>query len=243
MKKLAIGCAIVLVLAGAVIAGVSYYAYRQARAMFAQFAELGQVPEIEQRVRNKSAFVAPANEELTARQVERLVQVQTRVRQRIGERFGELERKYKVLADKREATIADAPTLLAAYRDLAAGWLEAKRIQVDALNEAGLSLQEYRWIRDQAYKAIGVPFMDFDVGADVPMGASGAPACISMANKLRLVRPRYVVDVQQTARIEQYPGFPELLQRDYYLEAEFEEVKLYRSRDDLTDPEIPSSPI
>lgn len=163
MKKLAIGCAIVLVLAGAVIGGVSYYAYRQARAMFAQFAELGQVPEIEQRVHNKSAFVAPANEELTARQVERLVQVQTRVRQRIGERFGELERKYKVLADKRDATIADAPTLLAAYRDLAAGWLEAKRIQVEALNEAGLSLQEYRWIRNQAYKALGVPFMDFDV--------------------------------------------------------------------------------
>jgi hypothetical protein len=164
MKKLAIGCLIVLMLAGVVVAGVSYYAYRQARAMFAQFAELGQVPEIEQRVRNKSAFVPPANEELTARQVERLVQVQTRVRQRIGERFGELERKYKVLSEKENATIADAPTLLAAYRDLAAGWLDAKRIQVDALNEAGLSLQEYRWIRDQAYKAIGMAYMDFDVG-------------------------------------------------------------------------------
>jgi 4-amino-4-deoxy-L-arabinose transferase-like glycosyltransferase len=92
-------------------------------------------------------------------------------------------------------------------------------------------------------RKMATPFMDFDVGADVPMGASGAPACISMANKLRLVRPRYVVDVQQTARIEQYPGFPELLQRDYYLEAEFEEVKLYRSRDDPSDPEIPSAPI
>jgi hypothetical protein len=162
MKKLAIGCLIVVVLAGAVVAGVSYYTYRQARAMFAQVAELGQIPEIEQRVVNKSAFVPPANEELTARQVERLVQVQARVRQRIGERFGELERKYKLLAEK-DATLADAPSLLAAYRDLAAGWLDAKRIQVDALNEASLSLQEYRWIRDQAYKALGVPFMDFDV--------------------------------------------------------------------------------
>jgi hypothetical protein len=92
-------------------------------------------------------------------------------------------------------------------------------------------------------RKMATPFMDFDVGADVPLGASGAPACISMANMLRLVRPRYVVDVQRTARIEQYPGFPELLRRDYYLEAEFEEVKLYRSRDDLIDPEIPSAPL
>jgi hypothetical protein len=163
MKKLAIGCLIVLVLAGAVIAGVSYYAYRQARAMFAQFAELGQVPEIEQRVRNKSAFVPPASEELTARQVERLVQVQARVRKRLGERFAELESRYKVLSEKQNPTIVDAPMLLSAYRDLAAGWVDAKRSQVEALNEADLSLQEYRWIRNQAYKALGVPFMDFDV--------------------------------------------------------------------------------
>jgi hypothetical protein len=164
MKKLAIGCLIVLVLAGAVVASVSYYAYRQARAMFAQFAELGQVPEIEQRVRNKGAFVPPTTEDLTERQVERLVLVQTRVRQRLGERFGEFQHKYKVLTEKENPTIADAPTLIAAYRDVAPGWLDAKRSQVEALNEAGLSLQEYRWIRDQVYKALGVPFMDFDVG-------------------------------------------------------------------------------
>jgi hypothetical protein len=176
MKKLAIGCLIVLVLAGAVIAGVSYYAYRQARAMFVQFAELGQVPEIEQRVRNKSAFVAPSSDELTARQVERLVQVQARVRQRLGEKFADLERRYKALSEKQNPTIADAPTLLSAYRDLAAGWVDAKRSQVDALNEADLSLQEYRWIRDQAYKALGVPFMDFDVAKLVEEIRAGGKA-------------------------------------------------------------------
>jgi hypothetical protein len=176
MKKLAIGCLIVLVLAGVVIAGVSYYAYRQARAMFVQFAELGQVPEIEQRVRNKSAFVPPESEELTAKQVERLVQVQARVRRKLGERFAELERRYKVLSDKQNPTIADAPALLNAYRDLAAGWVDAKRTQVEALNEADLSLQEYRWIRNQAYKALGVPFMDFDVAKLVEEIRAGGTA-------------------------------------------------------------------
>ena len=173
MKKLAVGCLVVLVLAGVAVAGVSYYAYRQARAMFVQFAELGQVPEIEQSIRNKSAFVPPASDELTPGQVERLMKVQARVRQRLGERFGEFERKYKALADKEKATIADAPALLAAYRDVAAGWLDAKRSQVEALNEAGLSLQEYRWIRDRAYRALGVPFMDFDVSKIVEEIRSG----------------------------------------------------------------------
>lgn len=163
MKKLAIGCLVVVVLCGIAVAGVSYYAYRQARSMFAQFAELGQVPNLEQSIRNKSAFVPPTSEELTQGQLDRLMKVQGRVRQRLGERFSELERKYKTLAEKENATIADAPALLAAYRDLAAAWLDGKRTQVDALNEANLSLQEYRWIRDQAYRALGVPFMDFDV--------------------------------------------------------------------------------
>jgi hypothetical protein len=67
------------------------------------------------------------------------------------------------LAEKKEATLADAPALLSAYRDLAATWLDAKRNQVEALNNANLSLEEYRWIRDQAYRALGQPFMDLDI--------------------------------------------------------------------------------
>jgi hypothetical protein len=65
------------------------------------------------------------------------------------------------------------PALMAAYRDLAAAWLDAKRSQVEALNDVGLSLEEYRWIRDQAYQAIGIPFMDFDVGKLVEQVRSG----------------------------------------------------------------------
>lgn len=174
MKKLAIGCGVVLVLVGIAVAGVSYYAYRQARSMFAQFSELGQVPEIERGVRVRTAFTPPATEELTPEQVEKLVRVQEHVRKRLGERFTELERKYKTLADKPEATIVDLPALMAAYRDVAAGWVEAKRSQVDALNAAELSLDEYRWIRDHAYRALGTPYMDFDVGKIVEQIRSGS---------------------------------------------------------------------
>jgi hypothetical protein len=174
MKKLVIGCAVVLVVACIAFAGVSYYVYRQARTMWSQVATLKEVPDIERDVRNKDPFVAPASAVLTEVQVERLLKVQAHIRQRLGARFAELEQKYKSLSSKETATIADLPALMAAYRDLAAAWLDAKRSQVEALNDVGLSLEEYRWIRDQAYQALGIPFMDFDVGKLVEQIASGA---------------------------------------------------------------------
>ena len=57
----------------------------------------------------------------------------------------------------------DAPEIISAYRDLAAAYMDAKRAQVDALNRAGLSMEEYRWTRSQAYAALGMPLMDLDV--------------------------------------------------------------------------------
>jgi hypothetical protein len=164
MKKFAIGCGIALLLTGMAAGGVAYYVYRQVSSTFTQFAELGKVPEIERAVRNQARFEPPASEELTEAQVRRLVQVQTAVRQRLGERMKTFEAKYKDLTEKKEASVTDAPAILRAYADLAVTWLEAKRTQVDALNAAGLSLDEYRWIRDQAYRAAGMPFMDLDLG-------------------------------------------------------------------------------
>lgn len=174
MKKLAIGCIGVLLLLGLVAAGVAYYAYRQFRSTIVQFAELGEIADIEGTVRVKEAFVPPPTEELSREQIERLVRVQTLVVKRLGERVADFEAKYKTLSQKENATIADAPAILAAYRDMASGWLEAKRTQVEALNEVGFSLEEYRWVRDQAYRALGVPYVDFDIGRlveDVRRGA------------------------------------------------------------------------
>jgi hypothetical protein len=174
MKKLAIGCLGVLLLLGLVAAGVAYYTYRQLRSTIVQLAELGQVADIERSLRVQGGFTPPVSEELTREQLERLLRVQALVVQRLGERVADFEKRYKALSAKENATIADAPAILAAYRDMAAAWLEAKRSQVEALNEVGLSLEEYRWVRDQAYRALGMPYVDFDIGRlveDVRRGA------------------------------------------------------------------------
>jgi hypothetical protein len=173
MKKLAIGCGIVLVLLGVVAAGVGYYVYRQASSIFAQLRDLERLPEIERGVRVQSTYTPPATGELTVAQVERLVKVQELVRQRLGQRFAELEAKYKTLMDKKEATAADVPALVGAYRDMAAAWMEAKRSQVDALNTVDMSLTEYKWIREQSYRALGVAYMDLDVSKIVEQIRSG----------------------------------------------------------------------
>jgi hypothetical protein len=163
MKKLAIGCGVVVLVLGVCAAGVAYYVYRQISSTVAQFAELAQVPDLERSVQNRAPFTPPSSEELTDGQVEKLVVVQAEVRRRLGERIAAFEEKYRMLADKKEADVTDAPAVFQAYADLAKMWLDAKRGQIDALNAAGLSLEEYRWIRHQAYRAAGLAFVDLDL--------------------------------------------------------------------------------
>ena len=163
MKKLAIGCGLVVLVTCVAAAAAAYYVFRQVSSAVTQLAELSQAPELERGIRNRSVFVAPPSGELSDAQVEKLVRVQSEVRARLGARIAEFEAKYRTLAAKESATVADAPAVLRAYSDMAAAWLDAKRGQVEALNAAGLSLDEYRWIREQAYRALGQPFVDLDI--------------------------------------------------------------------------------
>jgi hypothetical protein len=199
MKKLAIGCGIVVLLVCAVVVGVAVYGAVKLRGTVEQFAQLRQLPDLEREVRVKAPFTPPSSGELTSSQVDRLVQVQKRVRDQLGANAAAFQRTYKALIDKKEANTTDIPALLSAYRDLAAMYLDAKRTQVSALNEAGLSLGEYRWIRSAAYQAIGAPYMDVDFAriaasakagtqpADIPATLEGAFKGAAPAGNVKLV--------------------------------------------------------
>lgn len=173
MKKFAIGCAVVLGLGAAGATAASWYAYHKVSSAFAGFAQLSTIPDLERSVRNQGPYTPPASGEPSPKQLDRLLQVQQAVRDRLGTRANEIEYRYRKLLAKKEATAVDAPELISAYRDLAAAYMDAKRAQVDALNRAGLSLEEYRWTRSQAYGALGMPLMDLDIAgiiADVKQG-------------------------------------------------------------------------
>ena len=175
MKKIAIGCAVVLVLLAAAAGVGSYLVYRKVSTAFGDFAQLGAVPALERNVRNKSSYTPPPSEELTDSQLQRLMRVQATVRAKLGDKGAELQQKYKTLLEKENATALDLPALVSAYRDIAIAYIDAKRVQVAALNQEGFSIGEYRWVRNQAYAALGMPMMDVDVAKiveDVRAGRS-----------------------------------------------------------------------
>jgi hypothetical protein len=177
MKKLLIGCLVLAVVLAVTAGAASYYLYRKVDSTISGFKELGTVPALERSVRNKTPFTPPASGELTGAQLDRYLAVQQQVRARLGAGAAEIEQKYKTLLAKDSATIVDAPAIISAYRDLAKTYVEAKRAQVAALNDAGLSLDEYRWVRRQAYAGIGIPLMELDVAqimADVKAGRTPA---------------------------------------------------------------------
>jgi hypothetical protein len=167
VKKLAIGCLVVLVVLGVAGSFAAYYVYSVVKtkvgASLAKFEAFSKAPELERQVKNTGPFNPPGSGVLTPTQVERFVAVQTAVRAQLGARFADLERRYKALLDKKEATALDLPELISAYGDLAQIWIAAKKAQVDALNAQGLSLAEYRWVRDRSYRALGLPVMSVDI--------------------------------------------------------------------------------
>ena len=163
MKKLAIGCGVLLLLGMVGAGGASYYAYHRVSSAFTGFAELGSLPQIEGSVKNQRPFEPPPAGEPSQAQIERLLEIQGNVRARLGARADEIEHRYRRLLAKDSVTAVDVPELVSAYRDLAAAYMDGKRAQVEALNRTGLSLEEYRWVRSQTYGALGMSLVEVDV--------------------------------------------------------------------------------
>jgi len=162
MKKLVIGCLFFVLLLGigGAIAGY-FFVYRPARQYVASFAELSKVAEADTRVANTSAFTPPASGELTPQMVERFMAVQDAIKSRLGTRMDMLQEKYKKFDNQTERPgIAD---VIGAYRDIAGIITEAKLAQVDALNAQQFSLAEYAWVRNEVYRAAGLPAPGFDL--------------------------------------------------------------------------------
>ena len=170
MKKLAIGCVVLLVLGIAGIAAVSYGFSRisgtVASAAEGFVAELSALPELERDVQKQGPYTPPPSGEPSREQVERLVEVQQAIRTRLGPRAADLERRYQRLVARNNHDLSD-------YREYAATYLDAKRAQVDALNRVGISLDEYRWTRAQVYAALGVPLVDLDLTRIVASASGG----------------------------------------------------------------------
>ena len=161
MKKLLIGCLVLLVLGGIVAAVGSYFLYRAASGVVERAQNylqgMNELGELEKQITNRAPHVPPASGELTEDQVQRFVRVQDSVRASLGQRFEEIEKKYEHLKGGTDANRQPSVTeMMTALGDLANLFVQARRFQVNALNQERFSQDEYSWVRDQIFQAAGV---------------------------------------------------------------------------------------
>ncbi|TVQ29727.1 MAG: hypothetical protein EA370_14630 [Wenzhouxiangella sp.] len=158
MPKIIGGCLIVLFVL-AVAGGLTGYfmfvkpAYEFATGV-AGFAT--EYQELNQSVRQRG-YQPPQDGQITQDQFQRFLAAQSQMRTGMEGRLSELEEKWREIeADMkrrdREPTITEMVT---AYRDLGDLLLEAKRQQVAALNANRFSLEEYVFVRNTVYRALG----------------------------------------------------------------------------------------
>jgi hypothetical protein len=163
MKKgLLIGCSALLLL---VVIGGAFAWFKVLAPMMRAGSEIvSVVRQVEQferlnrDVRNQRPYSAPADGVLSPAQVDAVLGVQRHIKQGMAERFKELEERYQRLeadlkASGRQPGIED---LARAYGDLFGLIIDAKRLQVEALNRQGVSLAEYQWARAVTLQAAGI---------------------------------------------------------------------------------------
>jgi hypothetical protein len=170
MSKLAIGCVGLLAVGVVGAAGASYCAYHKATSAIGPVVELSSLGGIDRSVRKQGPYTPPPSGEPSRAQVERLLEVQRAVRDRLGTRADELYRRYRRYFEPVDGAPAQIGGSLDSARlglrislDFAGIFVDGKRAQVDALNRAGMSREEYRWTRSRVYAALGVPFMEIDI--------------------------------------------------------------------------------
>ncbi|KIQ55143.1 hypothetical protein [Meiothermus taiwanensis] len=137
------------------LAGWAAYAFliRPAQTLVNDFR---QIIALDNKVERQTAYTPPANGELSTDQVQRFVQVQRYVKQQLGERYRRVEARLNQLANQQVGQLVlDYRTALDLFREGGSLVLDAKGIQVQALNQQGFSLEEYAWVRAQVYAALG----------------------------------------------------------------------------------------
>ncbi|GAB4167360.1 MAG: hypothetical protein Kow0020_00160 [Wenzhouxiangellaceae bacterium] len=179
MKKLAIGCFVVLLVAAVAGGGIVYFkVIKPGMQMAGTFIELGeQFRELDRQIENRRPWDPPEGTELTEAQLGRFLSAQRLIRERLAGRLDELNRKYKTIEQELKASGGQAGIreILGAYGDLGTLLLEAKKAQVEALNAQQFSPEEYAWVRNRVYAALGQPVAQLDLSG-ASTGEAGWPS-------------------------------------------------------------------
>jgi hypothetical protein len=154
VKKILTGCLIVAVIAMIGMGVAGYYAYRLARPMLENagdyMARAREMSQLGDRIANKAPFVPPRNGELTAAQVDRFLAVQGRVRDELDDRWAEIETRSAEIRKQTEdySRVLSFSEVSSIFSELANTYIEARRVQVNALNIQGAQKPQIRKLPD-----------------------------------------------------------------------------------------------
>lgn len=159
MPKFLAGCLIVIVVL--VVAGgtAGYFFLVKPAYEFVTDVEgfVREYAELNEQVDRTDRYQPPGDGSMTAEQFQRFLVAQRDMRKAMEGRMTELKETLESMQEDidredRDMSIAE---LASAYRGLGELLLEAKRAQVEALNRYNFSLQEYMYVRNQSYRALG----------------------------------------------------------------------------------------
>ncbi len=162
MKKILGGCLVVVIVAAIGLGVAAFYAYRAMRPVIDNASNYMDKARIVERmgatIVNKAPYAEPANGELTREQVERFLAVQTRVRDELGDKWSEVEKKSAAIRARAEQGSTDwtLTEFTQVFSEIANIWIDARKAQVNALNIHKFSESEYQWVRRRVYEAAGV---------------------------------------------------------------------------------------
>lgn len=173
MPKFLVGC--LLVLAVAAIGGVTAGYFLLVKPAYVFVTDVGgfatEFAALNEQVRRDPAFRPPPDGAVDEAQFARFLAAQRDIRSGMEERLPELQARWRAMQaeiDRRDGQV-NVVDLVSASQGLAGLLLSAKRQQVEALDAHGFSLQEYLYVRNQTFLALGVPV------AVASMGEQGGP--------------------------------------------------------------------
>jgi len=158
MKKLAIGCGVIVLLLGVATTVTFYVLAHKARSYLQQSGVMQSIESLGKGVTNNAPFTPPASGQLTDDMVRRFVSVQDAIVEKLGPRFRELaamedEMLRRQAAERRQSTAAED------FKNVTADMgfiLQAQGAWVDGLNQQRFSMDEYQWVRHHVYAAAGL---------------------------------------------------------------------------------------
>ncbi len=160
-KKIALGC---LVAALVVVVGGGFLGYTFfVKPLMGGVSALQDIHEKNEQIVNQSSYTPPEEGELSEDQVDRFVNVQREIRAGLENILTEFQEKYEELGTELEDRDPTIREMMNIYGDLVGLYSDAKQVQVDALNNHGFSLEEYRFVQQSFYQALGVELFSYNI--------------------------------------------------------------------------------